>query len=139
MISSRTRHNRRYPAILCLFLPVFLIASVSVQARIMEDTTGTSQTQPDPDGPPLSIIIPASDTVSVTTARYRIAGNTDPQAQVFLNDKELTVYPSGAFVGLLDIPPGEYTAVIRAVDREGASRDQAFHFLRTLPAPPRPP
>ncbi len=136
MISSRTRHNRQYPAVLCLFLPVFLIASVSVQARILEDTTGTSLTQPDPDGPPLSIIIPASDTVSVTTARYRIAGNTDPQAQVFLNDKELTVYPSGAFVGLLDIPPGEYTAVIRAVDREGASRDQAFHFLRTLPASP---
>lgn len=49
----------------------------------------------------LNIIIPEEDTVIYDYSRYRVAANTHPQAEAYINGVEAEVYPSGAFVGMI--------------------------------------
>ncbi len=95
-----------------------------------------------PDGPqkndagetvPLAIVVPGSDTTSTTFSRHRIAANTNPENRAFINGKEIRVYPSGAFVGLVDLSSGENTAVIRVQTSDGQSRSKQLIFHRQDP------
>ena len=54
----------------------------------------------------LRIVSPA-DGDTLDSGRVRFAGSTDSAAQVFVNDQPRRVYPSGAFVGLVSLTPGE--------------------------------
>lgn len=61
----------------------------------------------------LKVTFPArSDTVSVP--RLRIAGGTLPTAKVTVNDQQVRVYPSGAFVHRVSLAPGLNRVVIHA-------------------------
>lgn len=87
----------------------------------------------------LNIIIPGSDSTSVALSRHRIAANTDPENRAFINGEEVTVHPSGAFVGLVDLSVGETTAEIRVRTPEGATRVRELHFHRPDPGTITPP
>lgn len=49
----------------------------------------------------LGIVIPEQDTVEYPFSRYRVAAHTDPDAQAFINGKQVQVYRSGAFVDMV--------------------------------------
>ena len=88
----------------------------------------------------LNIVVPGSDSTTVSLSRHRIAGNTDPVNRAFINGKEVTVYPSGAFVGLVDLDIGVNDAEIRVRTPEGDTRVRKLRFFRPDPddAAPEP-
>lgn len=65
----------------------------------------------------LGIVIPEQDTVEYSYSRYRVAANTHPEAQAFINGKEVKVYSSGAFVDMVfpesDITPIEFKVILK--------------------------
>jgi len=84
----------------------------------------------------LRVVLPDRDTVQTPFSRYRIAASTNPSARAFVNDKELRVYPSGAFVALLPLAVGENP--VRFLVRS-ASGDSIVHdCLFVRPEPPKP-
>lgn len=88
----------------------------------------------------LNVVVPGSDTTAVSLSRHRIAANTDPENRAFIDGREVAVYSSGAFVGLVDVPPGRYTARLRVETPDGQSRTRELVFVRpdpdTLPDAP---
>jgi N-acetylmuramoyl-L-alanine amidase len=88
----------------------------------------------------LNIVVPGSDSTTVSLSRHRIAGNTDPVNRAFINGKEVTVYSSGAFVGLVDLDIGVNDAEIRVRTPEGDTRVRKLRFFRPDPddAAPEP-
>ena len=88
----------------------------------------------------LNIVVPGNDSTTVSLSRHRIAGNTDPVNRAFINGKEVTVYPSGAFVGLVDLDIGVNDAEIRVRTPEGDTRVRKLRFFRPDPddAAPEP-
>ncbi|MEX0721684.1 MAG: N-acetylmuramoyl-L-alanine amidase [Balneolaceae bacterium] len=50
----------------------------------------------------LNVVIPEEDTVQYGYQQYRVAANTHPQAKAYINGEEVQVYPSGAFVGMVN-------------------------------------
>lgn len=73
------------------FFIFFCLLSVSVAAQVANK-----------DSLFLNIIIPEEDTIFYDYSRYRVAANTHPEAAAFINGKEVEVYPSGAFVGMIE-------------------------------------
>ncbi len=64
----------------------------------------------------LGIVIPEQDSVEYPFSRYRVAAHTNPNAQAFVNGKEVQVYSSGAFVDMIfpseQITPIEFMVVL---------------------------
>lgn len=81
----------------------------------------------------LRVVIPGEDTVRVDTPRYRVGASTSPSARAFIGDKEVTVYPTGAFVGLVPLPVGESTLRLLVRDAAGDSLWRDFVFIRSEP------
>lgn len=84
----------------------------------------------------LRMMIPDRDTLRVATGRQRIAASTLPNAKAFANGKELKVYPSGAFVSLLQFPVG--TNSLRVVVQSPAGDSLWREFVVVRPEPPKP-
>ena len=84
----------------------------------------------------LRMMIPDRDTLRVATGRQRIAASTLPNAKAFVNGKELKVYPSGAFVSLLQFPVG--TNPLRVVVQSPAGDSLFREFVVVRPEPPKP-
>jgi N-acetylmuramoyl-L-alanine amidase len=61
---------------------------------------------PMPDSLFLSVQRPDKDTIKTILSRYRIAACTRPEAKAFINGKQVRVYPSGAFVNLVELKFG---------------------------------
>src|SRR5690606_27177993 len=55
----------------------------------------------------LRFTTPSRDTIQTFANRHNIMGSTNPAAKIYINNKELKVYESGAFVDLLDLQLGE--------------------------------
>jgi len=128
-----------YRQILSLLL--FALCSFALSSHHLADETGRG-THPHNTGRydiPLNIIIPDSDSTSVALSRHRIAANTHPENRAFINGKEVTVHPSGAFVGLVDLSVGETSAEIRVRTPEGDTRARQLHFYRPDPDAATPP
>jgi len=89
-----------------------------------------------PDSLFLRVVIPERDTVRSFASRYRIAASTHPTARAFINGKELKVYPSGAFVSLLNVPVGTSLYRMTVLSPRGDSLWREFVVMR--PEPPRP-
>ncbi len=87
----------------------------------------------------LRITFPAQrDTVEVP--RLRIAGSTLPQARVKINGRAVRVYPSGAFVGRVDLAPGVNQIVVQAEDTSSSAADTLFVYrIPPLPISPSSP
>ncbi len=54
----------------------------------------------------LRLVLPGSDTIKYGASRHRISACTTPNARAFINDKEVKVYASGAFVGMANVNVG---------------------------------
>jgi len=83
---------------LATFFGVILCAPVF--AQVNSDLTDESVQIP--DSLYLNIIIPETDTVIYSFSRYRVAANTHPEAQAFINGEAVKVYESGAFIGMIN-------------------------------------
>lgn len=87
----------------------------------------------------LRIVFPAEgDTFDA--GRVRFAGATDSAAQIFVNGQQRRVYPSGAFVGLVALAPGENQITFSAARGINQLADTVRIFRRQPVAtlPPRP-
>jgi N-acetylmuramoyl-L-alanine amidase len=84
----------------------------------------------------LRVVVPGGDTTRTSSSRHRVAACTNPGSKAFVNGKEVTVYPSGAFVSLLELPFGfsRLHVMVRGAGGDSLTRD--FLFLR--PEPPKP-
>jgi N-acetylmuramoyl-L-alanine amidase len=83
--------------------------------------------------PRLRIVFPA-DGDTLDSGRVRYAGSVlDTTMQVMVNGTVTRVYPSGAFVGLVPLRPGDNLIVFEAADTTGAVvRDSLRLFRRPL-------
>lgn len=72
------------------------------------------------NGPAIQIIYP-QDQDSVSYDRIRISGNTMKDARVVINDHQVKVYPSGAFVDRIDLVPGWNRIKVYGATDAGAS------------------
>jgi N-acetylmuramoyl-L-alanine amidase len=114
-----------------MFLAVFITSVAAAQTdSLSTPSAGRS------DSLYLRVVIPDHDTVRTSSPRYRIAASTNRSARAFINDKEVRVYPSGAFVSLLTLAVGEnpVQVLVRAATGDSLVRD--YIFVR--PEPPKP-
>ncbi len=83
----------------------------------------------------LNVVLPDADTLRYSSGRYRIAASTSPDAQAFINGIQARVYPTGAFVGLVEIKQGENNVSLSAVSSSGDTLRREFVVIR--PDPPQ--
>ncbi len=83
--------------------------------------------------PFLRVVVPESDTTTTLFARHRLAASTNPGNTVAVNGTPLKVYPSGAFVALLDLNVGENFFTIAVTKDTGQSVSTSFLIIRTKP------
>jgi N-acetylmuramoyl-L-alanine amidase len=81
----------------------------------------------------LQVQRPDKDTILSYSSRYRIAACTRPDAQAFINNRQVKVYESGAFVGLADIKTGANT--LRFMVRSASGDSLWKEFVITRPEP----
>lgn len=84
----------------------------------------------------LRVVVPGGDTTRSSSPRHRIAGCTNPASKAFVNGKAVKVYPSGAFVSLLDLSYGITTLHIMVHGVNGDSLSKDFFFFRQEPPKP---
>ena len=114
-----------------MFLAVFITSVAAAQTDSLSTLSAGKS-----DSLYLRMVIPDHDTVRTPSPRYRIAASTNRSARAFINDKEVRVYPSGAFVSLLTLAVGEnpVRVLVRAATGDSLVRD--YIFVR--PEPPKP-
>ena len=86
-----------------------------------------------PDSLYLAVVIPETDTVRTSLARYRFAASTHPLARAFAQGNEVKIYPTGAFVGLADIPMDTSTFSLSVLGTADDSLKKEFVFIRSRP------
>ena len=77
----------------------------------------------------LGIVIPEQDSVEYPFSRYRVAAHTDPNAQAFINGKEVQVYSSGAFVDMI-FPTEQITPIEFMVVLDGDTVKQTRYLVK---------
>ncbi len=114
-----------------MFLAVFITSVAAAQTDSLSTVSAGKS-----DSLYLRVVIPDHDTVRTPSPRYRIAASTNRSARAFIIDKEVRVYPSGAFVSLLTLTVGEnpVQVLVRAATGDSLVRD--YIFVR--PEPPKP-
>jgi len=114
-----------------MFLAVFITSVAAAQTDSLSTLSAGKS-----DSLYLRMVIPDHDTVRTPSPRYRIAASTNRSARAFINDKEVRVYPSGAFVSLLTLAVGEnpVRVLVRAATGDSLVRD--YIFVR--PESPKP-
>ena len=116
-----------------LTLLLFAVCSFALTSLHQPDGPRSGDAKDSGEAIGFSIVVPGSDSTSTALSRHRIAANTDPRNRAFINGKEVKVYASGAFVGLVDLPVGAHTAEIRVQTPEGPSRTKQLYFHRQDP------
>ncbi len=112
------------------FLALLFLVSIG-RGQVSPDTAAFI---PPGDSLYLNVVYPESDTTTTPASRHRFAANTNPTARAFVNGSEVRVYPSGAFVGLLNLNVGLNPLHIAAVSPKGDSLWRDFVLLRSEPA-----
>jgi len=118
-----------------VFRLVFLAAFATVIAAAQTDTSLLNRLKS--DSLFLRVVVPDRDTVRTLSSRHRIAASTSPGARAFINEREVKVYPSGAFVSLLTLAVGENPVRLLVRSAGGDSLVKEYLFIR--PEPPKPP
>lgn len=83
----------------------------------------------------LNIIIPEQDVVMYTFPRYRVAANTNPQANAYINGRSVKVYSSGAFIGMIDHEE-DTTLIVFRVEMGRESLSDTMMLVRAKPEEP---
>ena len=81
----------------------------------------------------LRVVIPEEDTVRTDGGKYRIAASTLPTANAYINGFSARVHPSGAFVGLIDVPVDTSSLRLLVVSSRGDSLWRDYAFIRSRP------
>ncbi len=81
----------------------------------------------------LKIVLPSRDTVNYSAGRHRIAASTNPTSRAFINDKEVKVYGSGAFVGMHYLTSDTTRLHIAVVNSMGDSLFKDVLFIKPVP------
>jgi len=89
------------------------------------------QPQPLTQSPPLKIVFPL-DGDTLDFAKIRIAGSTDPEAMVVVQRQKLSVYPSGAFVGMVNLDYGWNLIIFHVSDQFATFLDTVNVFRPPL-------
>ena len=83
----------------------------------------------------LGIVIPEQDTDEYPFSRYRVAAHTDPNAQAFINGKQVQVYSSGAFVDMV-FPTEQITPIEFMVVLDGDTVKQTRYLVKPSASQP---
>ncbi|MEX1140172.1 MAG: N-acetylmuramoyl-L-alanine amidase [Bacteroidota bacterium] len=81
----------------------------------------------------LRVVIPETDTVITSVSRHRIAASTIRMARAFVDGREVKVYQSGGFAGIVDLQRDTVVTVIRVIGPMGDSISRNFVFLKLKP------
>ena len=84
----------------------------------------------------LRFVSPERDSIRSNSPRGNFAACTNPAAKVFINEKEVKVYGSGAFIGSVNLAVG--VNHVRVVARATNGDSLVKMFLFTRPEPPKP-
>jgi N-acetylmuramoyl-L-alanine amidase len=79
------------------------------------------------------LVVPESDTTTTSSSAYRLSASTNPGSKVTVNERPFRVYPSGAFVGLLDLQVGENPFTIVSTRDSNNSTSKTFIIVRSEP------
>lgn len=97
---------------------IFFINIFNPQSNLAQDSLGTTI----PDSVRLHLVFPEDgDTLNFSRVRY--AGSVLPTAKVWVQREETKVYPSGAFVGLVSLKPGNNRIIFLVKDSLGTLSD----------------
>ena len=99
--------------------------------------TSSSQT-PAPRPNFVRLVVPESDTVTATSATYRLSAGTLPGNRLTINGAPLKVYPTGATAGLLMLNVGDNQFTLTATTPKGDSVSKSFLVVRARPAETTP-
>ncbi len=110
----------------------FVVAAALITGAAQQPLQG--QVPAAPTTSEMKIIFPADgDTLAVPRVRY--AGSVlDTTLAVSVNGEQTRVYPSGAFVGLVPLQPGDNWIVFEAADGSGVAARDSVHVYRIPPA-----
>ena len=97
--------------------------------------TSSYASTPPPDSLFLRVIVPESDTSLTGSSRMRISASTLPTGKATINGKDVKVYGSGAFCGVVNVPVGP--SVLRLVVRNTAGDSIARNFFIQRAEPPK--
>ena len=91
------------------------------------------------NGPAINIIFP-EDRDSVSYDKIRISGNTSRDARIVINDHQVKVYPSGAFVDRIDLAPAwNHIKIYGATDKGASLKTIDIYRIPDLKASPARP
>ena len=108
--------------ILLLFFPILTLTAQPAASL-----------RPAADSLVLRVVIPETDTVITPLSRHRIAASTIRSARAFVDSREVKVYQSGGFAGLVDLQRDTVVAIVKVVSPAGDSLVRSFVFLKTKP------
>ncbi len=77
----------------------------------------------------ISIIIPEKEITNTTLSKYRLAANTLPGSNVIINNENIKVYATGAFVNLMKLEIGENIFEVIST-KDGKSVTKEFTIIR---------
>lgn len=72
--------------------------------------------------PGLTLVIPERDVRGYSADRIRLGGHTEPGNTVKINGNPVRVYPTGAFVSLIQLNVGENIITVEATNRGGTTQ-----------------
>ncbi len=82
--------------------------------------------------PPLAVIEPAENTILISPVVVR--GTTDPEANVTINNRSVTVSQTGEFITDAVLDPGQHTLVVTSVGRSGKKTTvERVIYIQTAP------
>jgi N-acetylmuramoyl-L-alanine amidase len=81
----------------------------------------------------LRVVLPERDTLTYSASRHRIAASTNPTSKAFINNKEVKVYPTGAFVGMHQLTADTTILHIAVLGVNGDSLTRDFLFIKPIP------
>src|SRR4051794_25933606 len=98
--------------------------------------TGSARSQTD-NGPFIRLINPYKTSNPVRSSRQFIIGSTCKTCVLTINDKPVSIYPTGAFVQELNLLPGDSAFIIRA-EATNRSLSKKINYTYVLPTPAEP-
>ncbi len=127
----------KYLSLIAAFLVVqFIPQSLPAQVdSVRVDTVQADTTEAVSDSLYLNIVIPETDTVTYSYSRYRVAANTNPAADAFINGNPVKVYESGAFIDMMEHRT-DTTEIEFRVELNGEELTKTMYLIR--PEAPEP-
>ncbi len=83
----------------------------------------------------ISLIVPGSDSLGTPGRFQRLNGNTIPGSALYLNGKEIKVWPTGAFADFVELVPGKNRVILESVHPRSGVGIRKLMIISTSPKP----